>query len=902
MKAQIMKKHSTYSLLFVLLLTLTQVQAQTGITYLNDSAYGDALTLRKMDIATDAENNAWIAYYDAGIGRYNDGSFTFYTKDNSPIQSNRVNDIDIMGDKICFATAAGVARISEQVWDFPGGGLTDFRTEAVLQRPNKIYALCTKDATLDSLAIFDGNHWNFIQIPGYNPSFLCHSPMEYSDGKLYWGTRNGLYCYDGSVVSIVLNDVSVNDLIIHEGYLWISLNTLTSDRESIIRYNPDSQSFLGFSQHKAYEPTHSTLGACFSADTDGSLNIIYNHDSKIISNSIYDSGHYLFIFPGHTVTNTRLSASKGENGVIYHCMWSSLAAYIIDKSEHENFQSGFWSNNLKTLDINQVGATVRSYGSMFWDGIGYPRYEVPIDSGTNSIFASGLWIGGVDQSGELHLSASTYSRSQDSDLPVYDFAPGPLNTGGTEQGQCDTSTSNQYDRVWKIDRLDVEQFIYENYNSKLFEVPDDMNDWPGNGPAGDDALAPFVDNNNDGIYSTEDGDYPQILGDQMLWWINNDNTHPNEETGGNPMGVEMQHSFYGFRYDNPQDEYTELINYQTYLRVDVINRSDQQYDSVYIGVWVDADIGNAFDDYVGCDVSRNSFYFYNGDSFDETFQNYLGYGSKPPVQTVTILNGPDADPDGLDNDNDGITDNESIKMSKFIYYNNPSQGATSATTDPFTPEEYYSYLTGHWKDNTPLCYGGNGHASGGADSSLPCDYMFPGDTDPSGSGTNGVPQPAWSETTENNTPDDRRGLCSMGPFTLEPGEKNTVDILFAYIPHDNSKTGHFNYRPKLDSLITWFNENRTPTNYSAANELAVKENQISHQVNVFPNPAADYCTIQCKENIQSISVFTINGQKISDRIINNQEAILDVRNFSPGLYIIHCKTHTGISRHKLSVR
>jgi len=895
------KRIYTYGFILILIALVTQTFAQNGIAYLNDSVYGDALSLRKMDVEADDAENAWIAYYNAGISKYSNGEFTFYNQSNSPIQSNRVNDINVLGDKICFATSAGVARINNNVWEFPGGGLAGYNVDAVFQRPNKIYALVSKDAITDSLAIYNGNNWTFIQIPPYTPSILNNAPMAYIDGHMYWGTREGLYSFNGSTQSIILNNASVNDITSYNGYLWISLNTLTSTGDNIIRYNPENNSFLNFSSHKGFEPTHDTRGACFSVDTDGSLNIIYNHDSQIIINQLNGNNHQLYIYPEQNLSSSRLSASRGYDGTIYHTGWSSIAGFILDKTRHENFQSGFWSRNLKTLDINNVGATVKSYGSMFWDGIGYPHYQVPIDSGTNSIFASGLWVGGYDQSGELHLSAVTYGKTNGSEKPVYDFAPGPLKSDEGNEAFCDTATSNQYDRIWKIDRLDIEQFIYENIDEKLFEIPEDMDDWPGNGPEGFDNLAPFVDYNNDGVYNTDDGDYPQILGDQMLWWINNDNTHPNEETGGNPMGIEMQHSFYGFRYDNPVDEYTELVNYQTYLRVNIVNRSQEQYDSVYIGVWVDADIGNAFDDYVGCDVSRNSFYFYNGDSYDESYQNYLGYGSKPPVQTVTILQGPEADDDGTDNDGDGIVDNENLKMSKFIYYNNSVQGANNATTDPDDAYEYYNYMRGYWKDTTPLLYGGNGHISGGGDPNTPCDYMFPGETDPEGTGTNGVPQEAWSETTENNTPDDRRGICAMGPFTMKPGEKNTIDILFAYIPHDESKFGHFNYQPKLDSLITWYDENRIPSNYTEADALSIQQDNTIHEITVYPNPVNDKCFIEARGKITTIRLYSINGQKVAERHIDNREAILDVRNFSPGLYVLECDIEGSTTRQKISI-
>jgi hypothetical protein len=54
--------------------------------------------------------------------------------------------------------------------------------------------------------------------------------------------------------------------------------------------------------------------------------------------------------------------------------------------------------------------------------------------------------------------------------------------------------------------------------------------------------------------------------------------------------------------------------------------------------------------------------------------------------------------------------------------------------------------------------------------------MFPGDTDPTGWGTNFVPQSPWDEVSANNTPADRRMLQSAGPFTLQPGAVNYITV------------------------------------------------------------------------------------------------------------------------------
>src|SRR6188474_1886697 len=74
------------------------------------------------------------------------------------------------------------------------------------------------------------------------------------------------------------------------------------------------------------------------------------------------------------------------------------------------------------LDINNVKARINANGDLFLDDSLNNSFEVPKGSGLQSIFAGGLWIGGYDINGNLHLSAQTYHQTRN------DFSPGPLPT------------------------------------------------------------------------------------------------------------------------------------------------------------------------------------------------------------------------------------------------------------------------------------------------------------------------------------------------------------------------------------------------------------------------------------------------------------------------------------------
>jgi len=233
------------------------------------------------------------------------------------------------------------------------------------------------------------------------------------------------------------------------------------------------------------------------------------------------------------------------------------------------------------------------------------------------------------------------------------------------------------------------------------------------------------------------------------------------------------------------------INNMTFYNYELINRGTQTLYNTYFGFFTDGALGDPYDDYVGCDVNRGLGYYYNGDNYDGDNSGYKGYGYSPPAVGVDFFEGPYQDNDGIDNafgigDNealngigygDGVIDNERFGMRRFLYYSNTTNGANPNQTDPTNASDYYNYLRGFWKDGSKFVYGGSGHISDPeADPNTPCEFMFPGNTDPLGWGTNGVPQPVWTEQTANNTPNDRRFVQSAGPFVLKPGAVNNITV------------------------------------------------------------------------------------------------------------------------------
>ena len=439
---------------------------------------------------------------------------------------------------------------------------------------------------------------------------------------------------------------------------------------------------------------------------------------------------------------------------------------------------------------NNINATILGDGTCFLHDAyddneikPCPTWEVPVGSGKQTIFQHALWFGGLDAYDTLHLAAFRYRENGQ------DYWEGPLKT---TDASIDLMTTLKYHHIWNLTREEIDYFI-AHHGEANYEMPEDILTWPAHGD-GDYAqyLAPFVDVDDDGRYNPEDGDYPDIKGDQCLFFIFNDSFMEHGESDGKKIGLEVHAMVYA--YNAPDDE---ALNNTVFVNYKFFNRSANNYHDVYLGLFTDWDIGFFMDDYVGCDVQRNSCFGYNG--FPEDGAGEPGsYGDNPPVQVITVLSGPYTDA------------HERLGMTGFMYFNN----SDNANGDPDIAEDYYNFMRSFWKNGQPMLYGGDGYNSGTLD--LPCKYMFPGDSDPDNIGTNGI-QPEgygtngvyWTEEQCGNTPSDRRGLASVGPFSFPTEGMQELDYAIITVWKNGSQSAMERKGEFIDHIQTLFTNGLT---------------------------------------------------------------------------------------------
>jgi len=548
------------------------------------------------------------------------------------------------------------------------------------------------------------------------------------------------------------------------------------------------------------------------------------------------------------------------------------------------------------IDLNNIKARIGLNALFYDDENSLPAFEVPKGSGAHTIFSANLWVVGKFQD-SIHGHGATYGFEKE-------YRSGPIMDSTHYEGGI---YDEKWDRVWKINHTDIIAH-QNNWNSGGYQPIEVIKNWPAHGDTTKGEayyLAPFIDNNLDGKYNPLDGDYPKIKGQQAIYHIYNDVRNKKTIL---PMGSEIHEMAYV--YNCPSDS---AINHTVFVDYTIINRSNKIYDSTYVGMWVDSDIGGSIDDYVGCDVQRGTFYGYNGDDEDLNYGASVGYGVYPPAQGVTFLNGPFKDSDGIGNPltnikqdaldsngipyaglglgfDDGIIDNEQVGLNHFLYYTNNPYGYGG---DPQSGLDYYNYLRARWRDSTQMVWGGNGHVSDPNATSIPSDFMFPGVSDPLGWSTPsiaGVATPNnWSENSVGNTPLDRRGLGSSGPFTFQPD--SSVEITLAFVFGRDYQTTGANagvvvMQERVDSIRNYFLSDFVSV---CGGALGVKNNEIkNNDLLVYPNPFHSQFAVvyELKDKAATIIVYNTMGKQIINQSIQQKTNLIDLSNQANGVYFI----------------
>ncbi|MBS1516153.1 MAG: hypothetical protein JSS63_14045 [Bacteroidetes bacterium] len=381
-----------------------------------------------------------------------------------------------------------------------------------------------------------------------------------------------------------------------------------------------------------------------------------------------------------------------------------------------------------------------------------PGFEWPKGSGKFAIFTAGLSIG-TYMNGNLRMGNASYNG---------EYAPGYVDQSVPTDPKYKTSS------IFKLYRIVAGDNAATN--------PDYAN-WGLMVPYG----APYVDIDGNGQYNPSI-DKPGIKDAAQTVFVCLTDADPSNHTtsegfSGGTLPIFAETHLTAWAYTTPGLEDLQFVNWV------VINKSGRNWDSTHFGVVVDPDLGDANDDYIGCDLDKNMGYVYNATNNDGN-GSARTYGANPPSSGMDFFKSPiiktnnsaDADtsyfPPGSENRiiKRGY---KQLGLTSFVYFTNTGSGGIQCEQDPSSaPSQAYNYLTGVKKDGTPWL---------NAQTNQITKFCYPGDPESNSGWTEftGVIKNCGGVTSGNleaSPPGDRRFIFNSGAknFTVAPGDTQNV--------------------------------------------------------------------------------------------------------------------------------
>jgi photosystem II stability/assembly factor-like uncharacterized protein len=222
-----------------------------------------------------------------------------------------------------------------------------------------------------------------------------------------------------------------------------------------------------------------------------------------------------------------------------------------------------------------------------------PGFEWPKGTNKYAIYASGLYIGAKMQN-DTNVSVSEYDT---------DFKPGYTNSQG-------------------------KYYLQDILNYRVFKLTHGINNtdrsnWPNALLGNSDQDAPVYFDNSSNSWK------PLDYGDQTLFCSMTDSYEYSRTYASSfsPLNADIKKIVFSF--DEPGSLSNTIFEYYR-----IINKSNKIWNEAYFMTFSDDDLGEAFDDKMGCDTNLNFGYTYNSTNNDNT------YGAAPPAAGTLMLKGP----------------------------------------------------------------------------------------------------------------------------------------------------------------------------------------------------------------------------------------------------------------------
>lgn len=414
------------------------------------------------------------------------------------------------------------------------------------------------------------------------------------------------------------------------------------------------------------------------------------------------------------------------------------------------------------LDVNRISAFFRNDGEFYSDhSTTGPGFEWPKGGGICAVFSTGFWIGAkvqTDTVKEIRVATVGHFGSE--------YRPGRILPNGEPE-----DFTLPHLRTYKVRPLK---------DSPATNI--DYLEWPV------DQGAPWIDIDSDGLWNPDVDkigirfpgriEYP----DMVTFCVYNDADYTYHTLWGRtkPLGVEVRQTAWAY-----ETKFQEAH----FIRFQIYNKGTKNLDSTYFALWSDPDLGDAFDDYVGCDTTKdingipnNLGYCYNGDNDDGP----PGYGFAPPALGYKLLQGPLV----IGNETDtGISFGNKflgLKNQDISAFNYICKSNYPNCSDPQNYRDVYNVMCGLNNYGTPWI-DNNGDTT---------KFMFAGDP---------VTGTGWLNSHFTN-PHDERFVLSVGPVSLAVCDSQEV-IYSVFMARGNSNLNSITELRNTSKFLNFYYKN-----------------------------------------------------------------------------------------------
>ena len=365
----------------------------------------------------------------------------------------------------------------------------------------------------------------------------------------------------------------------------------------------------------------------------------------------------------------------------------------------------------------------------------------------------------------------------------------------------------------------------------------------------------------------------------MLWYVSNDmdSSRCYRVYGGSPIGLEFQVSTYAYRFNSPLDD----VIFKKYL---IINKGENSVEDMILSYWVDHDLGDAQDDYVGGDSLLDLGFGYNGDNVDGYGTGIIHYGTPPPAVGYHLLQGPIVE--SSENDSAFFMNkwNKGFKNLRMTSFAPIMKGIFTGIIDPqFGRPEGGEQMYNNMRGLETM-------------TGLPLEDPNTGDSTTFSLCGDPVAGMGWYEGEGNpggEDPADRRFQVNTGPFTFAPGDTNEIVLAIVMAIGDDY----------LDSVTELKNNVRAIREFYYTGIMSGIDGEPSagpvkfslHQN--YPNPFNPKTIINYELQITNdinLSIYNVRGQKVATlvsekQIVGYHQVEWDASGFANGIYYYELK-------------